>query len=163
MKEIPLTKGYIAFVDDEDHASLAGFNWHAVVCPTGPVYAARSISNRDGTQSKVYMHRIILGAGVGEKIDHIDRDGLNNRRGNLRKVDWSQSNINRGLQRNNSSGYRGVTLHRRSQVWQAAIKHGGVTEYIGSFASPRAAAEAYDERAKEVHGSFAQLNFPVVA
>lgn len=162
MKKIELTRGFVARVDDRDYAWLSRYRWHAVICKSGPVYAARAVRNPDGSQSKVYMHRVILRADKDETVDHVDRDGLNNSRRNLRRVNWSQSNINRRLQRNNSSGYRGVTLHRRSRMWQASIKHGGNTEYIGSFTSARVAAEAYDERAAEVHGEFAQLNFPAV-
>jgi hypothetical protein len=104
------------------------------------------------------MHRLILAAAAGQWVDHIDGDGLNNRRANLRICDPNQNAAN-SRRVPNTIGYRGVwrTIYGR---YYASITSKGRAVRLGSFSTAIEAAVAYDEAAKELHGEFATLNFP---
>lgn len=150
--EIPLTRGMVAVIDAVD-AYLAGFNWCAV--PAGRTwYAVRAVGPH-GKQKPIYMHRMVLGDGA--RVDHRDRNGLNNRRNNLRAATPSQNNTN-SYRPVNKSGFRGVVAMRKK--WRAQIRRDGQRTNLGFFDSPVEAARAYDEAAVRFHGEFATLNFP---
>lgn len=112
------------------------------------------------------MHRLILGLvpGDGLVVDHRNGNGLDNRRCNIRTATRSNNQHNQRLGRaNNTSGYKGVTRRRgpcRRKPWRACIRHERRTVFIGHFATPEAAAAAYDRKAAELFGEFASLNFP---
>jgi hypothetical protein len=157
MKEIPLTKGKTALVDDADYDWLCQWRWH---CAAGDRYAARG--------NGIYMHRQIMGLpevrnprgenGNYPEVDHVDRDGLNNQRGNLRVCTRQQNLRNKGRQSNNrSSRFKGVTRHRQRRKWTAWIEH----KYLGVFDDEVQAARVYDAAAKERFGEYARLNFPL--
>lgn len=151
--EIPLTQGMTAVVDAED-AHLAAFKWCAVR-HRHTWYAVRYVGPH-GRQKPLYMHRIVFGAEDGVKVDHQDRNGLNNRRGNLRAATTSQNNSN-SYRPPNRSGFRGVVNH--DGRWRAQIRHEGHRHYLGFFDTPEQAARAYDAAAARFHGEFATLNF----
>lgn len=163
MITIPLTKGYVAVVDDED-AALSRFKWHAYEArfPDGSrrnVYASRGVRLPDGRWTQVQLHRVILGAPAGIDVDHIDHDGLNCRRSNLRLASESQNGANQQRGRANRSGFKGV--HRRSATrWRAVIRISGTLRHVGQFATAEEAARAYDAAASAAFGMFACLNFP---
>ena len=99
---------------------------------------------------------------AGQMVDHKEpRDGSHaqDRLSNLRIASNSQNLMNRGINRNNKSGYKGVFLHKPTGKWQAQIMSGGRHKYLGYFTTPEAAALAYDKAARELHGEFAKLNF----
>ncbi len=96
--------------------------------------------------------------GLLGRIDHVNGNGADNRRANLRIATRSQNGANRGPQKNNTSGYKGVS--RDKQRWQASITVMGVCHRIGGFDTPEEAAVAYDIRAREVFGEYAKLNLP---
>lgn len=150
--EIALTRGLVAVVDQSDHAALARYRWYAVPRSNGKgFYAAR---NSNG--ARVWMHRAILRAPAGVLVDHKDGDGLNNRRGNLRLASHQQNNWNRRL--DSKGGVRGV----RPVVggWAARICTAkGKTISLGVYATPEAAAKAYDAAARSLRGEFALVNF----
>jgi hypothetical protein len=157
-KEIPLTKGAVALVDEEDYAWLSAYRWHA----HGRRYAARW-ANEDGKRRLVYMHRQILGTGPGEQTDHKNGDGLDNRRENLRFCTSAENLRNSRKYRRKggaTSRYKGVSWHRRGGKWQACVQVGGKGRHLGHFADERAAALAYDRAAVEHFGEFARPNFP---
>lgn len=111
------------------------------------------------------MHRLIMGFPKHMVVDHIDGDGLNNRRSNLRLVTRAQNNrkSNSVLPRHNKSGFRGVCLEKSSKKWCAFIRTADVNRKqtrIGRFKTAEEAARAYDQAAKKFHGEFATLNFP---
>lgn len=158
MKEIKLTQGRVALVDDDDFSEQNQFHWYAHKCRYN-WYATRNIGGRL-FKKLVYMHRAILGAKDGVKVDHRDGDGLNNTRKNIRKSTTMQNSANRGKNRNNKSGYKGVSYNVLSSKWQAQIKVSGHATYLGLFISSIDAARAYDRAARNMFGEFAHLNFP---
>lgn len=157
MKEIQLTRGFVAIVDDEDFPELSVFSWQSTL-RSGKVYAQRKNLCAPGV---VLMHRHILGLAVndGKKADHINRNGLDNRRSNLRVATPSQNGAN-AIARGGVSAWKGVTIDRRDGVWQAQIMVNHVHRNLGRFRDEDAAARAYDDAAREAFGPFARLNFP---
>lgn len=153
MKHIPLTKGKIALVDDADFETLSQFRWCASQHKkTGQWYAVRRTqTNRKSTV--IYMHRYLANAPRGIDVDHADRDGLNNQRGNLRHATRSQNSCNRGRNSNNSSGYKGVSRFR--DKWHAQIVQHYKNTHLGYFESKADAAQAYINAAYLMHGEFA--------
>lgn len=117
--------------------------------------------------SKRYLaHRVIwamqTGAHAVSDIDHIDRDPTNNKWSNLRLATRSENQANRASSRNSTSKYLGVYWHKRDKRWEASIQRAGVRARLGYFHCEIEAARRYDIAAMEVHGSFANLNFPKV-
>lgn len=154
---IPLTREKVAIVDACD-VYLGQFKWYAAKLVTKTYtrwYAARAVGPK-GKQKTVYMHRVILGVSDGVKVDHRDRDGLNNRHSNLRLATVSQNNTN-SFRPTNRSGFRGVV--RMGKKWRAQIRQDGRRVYLGFFGVPEDAARAYDAAAIKAHGEFATLNF----
>lgn len=155
MITIPLSRGYIAVIDDRD-SRLAKFKWTATI-RASRVYAVRRMII-GGKAKVVYLHRQIL--LEAKEIDHIDGDGLNNRRSNLRSATHQQNCGNRPRTKKNKVGFKGVfrSSNRRDR-WVAQIQLNGRSQHLGVFASPKQAALAYDRAALEAFGKFAHLNF----
>jgi hypothetical protein len=158
VKIIPLTRGYVAWVDDQDYAALVRFKWCAYVSKSGKVYAQRGVYI-GSKQSTIYMHREILKT-VG-RIDHRNGDGCDNRRKNLRPATCQQNY--RGHQsprKGKTSLYRGVCRCSRTGRWRAQIGLGrGRVLGLGYFLTQTSAAKAYDAAALEHFGRFAAPNF----
>lgn len=155
-REIQLTRGYIATVDDADFESVSRFKWHAA--PKGKtVYAARRLSTREGKRI-TYLHIVIMRPPKGFRVDHIDGNGLNCRRANLRVCSHAENLQNRPKSRNNTAGYKGVCWNKAARKWQAQILANGKKTYLGLHLTPEEAAIAYNEAAIQYHGSFARLN-----
>lgn len=150
---LPLTRGKNAVVDSLDFLLVAGFCWHARQDGNG-WYAARKARYK-GTAHTLYLHRVIMRAKDGQQIDHIDGDGLNCRRSNLRFCNHSQNQANRRLQ-GGTSRYRGVS--RNGGTWYASIKVDGRSRKLGRHETEREAALAYDRAAIEEFGEFASVN-----
>jgi len=156
MKIIRLTKGYAALVDDEDFALLSQFKWNAKECANS-VYAKRKVQGKDLT-----MHRAILGITDPQvKIDHIDGSGLNNQRCNLRIATSHQNQHNRRLNKNSTSGFKGVTWRKDLNKWNAALEINTKRFHLGYFECPLQAAHAYDMAAVRHFGEFAHCNFAI--
>ena len=147
MKKIPLTQGKYTLVDEEDYNWLSQWKW----------YCSRDGYNeyaRNGTFG-VGMHRIIMDAPSGKEVDHIDGDGLNNQKSNLRIVTHQQNRWNYKKPRNNTSGYKGVHWHIQHKKWQAKIKVNVKRIYLGYFDDIKLAALAYNQAAQKYFGEFA--------
>jgi hypothetical protein len=161
MKKIPLTKGYFALVDDKDFGWLNKWKWHVSVRPHTR-YAVRRTKGQerltDGTAIK--MHQQILGIGKSEKTDHINGNGLDNRRSNLRICSSKQNAMNRDALKTGTSEFKGVHWHKRDKKWYTRIGIDGRRISLGYHDSAIAAAKAYDEKARELFGKYARLNFP---
>lgn len=164
-RSIPLTRGFVAIVDDEDYDKVSRFKWHAKTSKRS-VYAARAIPNpqaRGPRQTLLYLHHVITGY---PRVDHRDGDGLNNRRENLRAATMTQNNQNRRASRTAASRFKGVftnsgfTNSGRGLPWKAGIKVGARSIHLGYFGSEDDAARAYDAAAREHFGEWAAVNFP---
>ncbi len=151
VRHIALTKGRFAIVDATDYATLSQFRWHATEC-RGRCYAATVIDGKS-----VAMHRMLMSPPRGMVVDHIDGNGLNNRRSNLRLCTPTQNRRNTRPRRK-TSAFLGVS--RRGDKYLARIKYQGRCLYLGLFDTEVEAARARDEKARELFGEFAWLNFP---
>ena len=152
---IKLTKGKATIVDDEDFEWLSQWKWQASKTRNG-YYATRRDKGKH-----VRMHRVVLGIQEGMYGDHINRNGLDNRRKNLRVATRTQNRRNSRGQRNAISGYKGVTYFKQGRTnkpWRVRCDIGGVTKFFGYFATAHEAARIYNKIAKEAHGEFAYLN-----
>lgn len=150
-----------AWVDKRHHELLSEISW-SLLTPNGPmsktVYA---VGRLKGQSDKILMHRLIAALdGIGGTIDHIDRNGLNNTRANLRTATRSQNQFNRSMHSNNATGFVGIHHDARNARYSASIRVDKKTKYLGSFGDPEAAARVRDMWAKEAYGEFAVLNFP---
>lgn len=156
MREIPLTRGAVALVDDADYPWLSQWKWQ--VSPKG--YASRT-SGSKGNRKHISLHRFIMDAPNGAEIDHINRNKLDNRRCNLRFVTREQNMANRDKRKQGTSAYKGVRFRASISKWEARIKCNRQEIYLGCFTSEIEAARAYDRAALEYFGEFARLNFPI--
>lgn len=157
MKEIKLTGSLTTMVDDEDYWWLKKHNW-LQNRNMKTIYAVR-YDCRWAKTKIIYMHREVLGlkVGDGKVVDHIDLNGLNNQKKNLRVVTKQQNSCRRVRQINNTSGYIGVVKIKNK--WIARIKDNYKSIYLGCFDDPVEAAKRYDEEARKRRGEFAVCNF----
>lgn len=161
MKEIELTRGQMARVDDADYEALTEWSWFAHWdSKMRSYYAART--ERQGNRW-ISMARQIMSAGPDDKVDHIDHDTLNNQRSNLRIVTHAQNMYNKKPQPNGLSAFKGVTWHKDHQKWNARITFNKEVRSLGDFVFEEDAARAYDAAALECFGEYAYLNFPQAA
>ena len=154
MKEIPLTQGYVALVDDEDYEELAGFSWCGFPY-RNTAYAFRG--GRKGESITVRMHRQILNVASGVYVDHINGNGLDNRRRNLR-IATSSQNMGNMRSRTGTSCFKGVYWDRSAGRWGASIQCNHERCFLGYFNNETEAAATYDKKAKELFKEFARLN-----
>ncbi len=157
MKQIRLTKGKHALVDDEDFDRINQFKWCASKSNAHReiYYAVRGTYTKEKVISRS-MHREILGLTDGKiEVDHIDGNGLNNQRVNLRLSDSRHNSFNRGANRNNTSGIKGVSWNKEMSKWVAQITIDGRQTYLGLFDDKHEAGEAYLQAAIKHHGEFA--------
>ena len=161
MKEIKLTQGKVALVDDQDYDFLMRFKWSAAKA-RNRYYATTNIQCLDGRWTAIKMHQLILDRMLGYEennleSDHKDREGLNNQRYNLRRVTPGLNRHNRSPY--GKSKYRGVFGCGRSKKWEGRIIAKGKRYYLGRFDSEISAAKAYDRMSKKLYGSDAETNF----
>jgi AP2 domain len=158
MKLIPLTQGKFALVDDEDYDYLMQWKWQARKSTYSDTWYA--LSHERGSHKSILMHRIILRAPNGVRVDHRDRIGLNNQRLNLRLASSNENARNTGMRSHNKSGFKGVSWDKRKGKFQAQIRVNGKTISLGYFHADCIldAARAYNEAAIRLHGEFAYQN-----
>ena len=158
MKEIQLTQGKVALVDNEDYDYLMQWKWFAHN-QCGKFYARTNIPNKNGKRGSMLMHRLILNILNSKlQIDHLNHITLDNRKCNLRVCTQSENLQNCNIYNNNTSGYKGVTYNKTNKKWQASISVNKDRLYIGSFNNIKDAARAYNAAAIKLHGEFAKLN-----
>lgn len=157
MKEIPLTQGKVAMVDDTLYDYLIQFHWTY----QQPGYAIRYVK---GQSINIRMHDTVYtqlyGDHVGFRVDHKDFNGLNNQGYNLRLATIAQNAYHSKKYRNNTSGFRGVSFKTLNNKWQAKIIIDQRHVYLGLHETAKDAARAYDKAAHAHAGEFATLNFP---
>jgi hypothetical protein len=162
MKTIPLNRGYVAEVDDDQYERLSVYKWYPLVMKKSrTVYAFRSVLV-DGKQRNVYMHREIVGATEKEQVDHRDGNGLRNLEENLRKCTHRQNMMNqKKWTKKTYSRFKGVTWNKNrknGKCWVSAIKCNGKRYHLGSFYEEDDAAIVYNVAAQIFFGSFSNLN-----
>jgi hypothetical protein len=159
-KKIKLNDGFYATIDSEDYdflmefSEIVGVPWKVHKTSTNKVAAAANFN---------LMHRIILRAKLGQTVTHINGDGLDNRKQNLKFCSMSQAkSMQKGKMSNNRSGYRGVSDNGPAykKKWRAELNYNGKRYRLGNFYDKEEAARAYDKKAYELMGEAAYLNFP---
>jgi hypothetical protein len=158
-KEISLTQGKVAMVDAADFEWLSQWKWQAV-SPSGHWYAVRNQRDDAGKRRYISMHRFILNAPDGMEVDHIDANGLDNRRQNLRVATVAENRRNRRRARNNRSGFNGVAWAKHERKWRATVRVNGKQIHVGYYHDLIKAAVARDLATIEHYGEFVTLNFP---
>ena len=150
-----------AKVDPADYKRLRGYEW-LTRKGKNSFYARRHVPGSKGRkESLIYMHQEVIQVPAGMVIDHINHDGMDNRRANVRAATYSQ-NLYHRKKRSGAmySKYKGVHWHKLHNKWAARITFEKKTIDLGYFLSEINAARAYDDAAKIYHGEFASLNFP---
>jgi hypothetical protein len=158
-RRIYLGEGKFTIVEPVDFYWLNNFHWYG----SGKgecFYATRATRTNEGKSKTVYLHREIMKPPKGLLVDHINGDGLDNRRDNLRVATHSQNSCNRRKQKNTTSKFIGAHLDKRTSRWIAQIMYQRKMIHLGTFDNEIDAARAYDAAAKKYHGEFARLNFP---
>jgi hypothetical protein len=158
-KQLILTNGMVALVDDEDFELASRFRWspHTHKNKHGQIIYAETSKMTNRVRTRMYLHRLLMSAQPGELVDHRDGDGLNNQRANLRLCTRVENGRNAAKTggRLGTSKFKGVDFHVGTGRWRARID--GL--HIGLFDSEEDAANAYDVNAVELHGEFARPNF----
>lgn len=154
MKSIPLSKGKFALVDDGDYDWLNQWKWSYMTVG----YAVRFERTSLGKKA-ITMHALIMNTPPGMHTDHINGNKLFNLRSNLRVCTHAENQRNKRKYKNNTSGYKGVFLHRKSNKWIAKIVVNKLQIHLGYFTDATMAARAYDDADKKYNGEFAMLNF----
>jgi hypothetical protein len=158
---IPLTQGKFAIIDAEDEPLVSQYRWYAQKSVSGTWYAQRTCRDEKGKKCMMSMHRFIMDAPKGMYVDHINHDGIDNRRENLRICTNRENIRNRsGVAKHNHSGFLGVSKKTGRNRWYAYVTIDRKRIRLGNFATPEEAARARDEGAKRYFGEFAPLNFP---
>lgn len=156
MREIPLIKGMgVALVDDDDYHDLMSVNWRLLANRTKRYAACTS----DRHTNHTLMHRRIMKCPKGMQVDHIDGDGLNNTKANLRICTHQQNSSNKQKHRG-ASKYLGVWWDSRYKVWVIGVRKNGKLTSAGTYKNEVDAALARDRLAYSLLGEFAKLNFP---
>lgn len=150
---VPLTWDMEAIIDAADVGLISGRNWHTRKSKV--TFYARGNMCRPGKWRLIFMHRLIMNAPDDLMIDHINGNGLDNRRCNLRFADKYQNAANRRPNKNKGDVPKGVSLEAASGRWKAGIEVRGKSIFLGRFSSPEAAGAAYREASARYFGEFA--------
>lgn len=158
---IPLSQGKFAIVDATDFEFLNRWKWHVFSGNHRQKKKFYAVRNSKGPNKRIiFMHRALLKPGIGFEGDHKNGDSLDNRRENLRICTHLQNSQNSGMRHHNTSGFKGVSFHKKAGAWEAYICPNYKKKYLGLFSTKEEAAHAYDSAAKTCFGEFAILNFP---
>jgi len=159
MKEIPLTQGKVALVDDEDFDRVNQYKWY--VHRGGNNYYALTSTKIGGVKKIVAMHRFLLGLSLNDGIltDHRNLNGLDNRQNNIRRCNRAQNGQNTQSREDTTSRFKGVCWDKLNKKWESRIGIKNKTKYLGRFIQEELAALAYDFAAMRYHREFANFNF----
>lgn len=153
MAIINLSQNKTALIDDADYEIISQYKWHY-----NNGYAKTWHSGK-----RIRMHRLILDAQPGQQIDHISGDKLDNRRSNLRICTIKENNRNVSIRKDNTSGYKGVSLDKTTGHWRPSVYVDGKAKRFGLFKDKHHAALAYDLWCVDLHGEYASTNFKVIS
>lgn len=155
MIKIPLTHNRFALIDDEDAVKVLPYKWRVIQNR----YAVGRLHGISKNPS-VRLHRLVMDAPYDMDVDHIDHDGFNNQKDNLRICTTSQNLANQRPQKRvgKTSRFKGVFWASEKRKWQAQVKKDGKKIFLGRFLNENDAATAYNEAAKQIFGNFAFLN-----
>jgi len=155
VKEILLTQGKVALIDDDDYDLVSSFKWYA--SKEGNCwYAMRQAYNP--IREKIRLHRFLLNPKPNEQCDHINGDGLDNRRNNIRIVTVSQNHMNRKRRLGSSSQFKGVSKCKSTNKWVARIEVKQKHIHLGYFFDEVEAAKAYNVAALKHFREYARIN-----
>jgi hypothetical protein len=171
--EVPVSGGYVATINADDlnrdlwcETRRAGLRFELRISSRKWYLDRRDHTDYafttiwvEGKQHTIFLHRLVMCARQDDMIDHVDGNGLNNVRTNLRFTTDAMNQHNRAASRTGSSKYKGVTLHKQTGKWEAHIRHERKKRHLGLFALEVDAAAAYDKAASELFGTRALLNF----
>ena len=151
---IPLTKGKYALVDEEDYERVNQYNWFVHINQ----YASTRLESK-----QILLHRFIMDAKKGEFVDHINFNGLDNRKINLRICSKAENQTHQRPSKNKfKTAFKGVYWIKSKNKWRVEVSKMGIRYYMGYYYDEIEAARAYDKKAKELFSEFAYLNFPVI-
>lgn len=154
MKEIPLTQGKVAMVDDEDFEYLSKNKWF---CAKGrnTFYAQR----RDGKNGPIiHMHRLIMNTSINKEVDHIDCNGLNNQKVNLRNCTRIENSYNSRMKSTNQNKVKGISFAKWANMYRVQLKTNGKRIHVGYFKTIFEASSAYNKHVLQTRGAFAKIN-----
>jgi hypothetical protein len=157
--EIPLSKGKFAIIDREDLEFVMRYKWHCRI--SGKYKSTYYAHSGSGGVLGIKMHTYILNCPAGMIVDHINGNGLDNRRSNIRICTYQENAYNRKKPTRGKSRFKGVHLTKDGK-WQVEIKQNKKTIYVGRFSTEIEAARAYNAKALELHGEFANLNRGII-
>jgi hypothetical protein len=150
MKKIFTRKGHVIFIDDDDHDLVSQSSWYLN-------HKGYPVSERNGKH--IFLHRLVMKITDPKiQVDHIKGNKLDNRKSQLRPCTNQQNQFNRGKNKNNTSGFKGVKWRRDRSKWIAVIQVNHKRKILGSFDCPKKASRAYVDAAKKLHGEFACIN-----
>lgn len=155
---VPLTQGQFALIDSDDAAEIGKYNWHAQWKPTTQsFYARRRILRSNGKWSLLGMHREIMKCPEDMDVDHIFGRTLDNRSSQLRLATRAENCRNRRISSDNTSGFKGVSWHKKSRRWRARININGSDKYLGYYKTPEEAHDAYCVASEKYFGEFRRV------
>ena len=155
--EVPLSRGHVAIIDAADAATVLAHKWYARAYGRN-FYAVREVRGANGKRTTLRLHKFLTGYST---TDHVNGDGLDNRRSNLRPATTAENIQNSRRRVDNTTGFKGVCWHKAHLKWRAYIAADGQSpRHLGYYGTAEEAARAYDAAARDLHGEYATLNFP---
>ena len=150
---------FTVLYDNEDHEKLSKYKWYVQkIYKRNSLFYVQSKIYKNGRQSNIYMHRLIINCQENKFVDHINHNSLDNRKSNLRVCTQKENRRNSKSNKNSSSKFKGVTWHKRNKKWVSQIRTNKKNIWLGLFENEIDAALVYNGAAKYLFGEFAYLN-----
>ena len=154
---VPLTQGYETIIDASDAHVVSGYKWSVSKKKGEKTQYAITTKCVGGEKTSIILHRLLLNAPKNMHVDHIDSDGLNNRRNNLRLATCAQNQWNTGIKSNNKSGAKGVKWDPSRGNWRAQLQVNKKLVLNRNFATIEDAKIAYADASRKYHGEFSRV------